>query len=179
MNKEMTFVVEEVLRKEISIECDSIEDGKIEISNSYDNGEIQLDYDDIWATNIYTKPELEVADNLSKEHGYLTEPLTAKEVHSKMDADGYISGIVAVSDTELFYNEEYDNLIDLLNDKLCEVCLDNLQYKMLSIIPDDNIIIYEVYGECLDNLMYECSNISKCSIPDDAEACKKCNLAAF
>lgn len=179
MNKKMTFIVEEVSRKEISIECGSIEDGKIQISNSYDDGEIQLDYDDLWATNIYTKAEIEIADNLSKEHRYLSKPLTAKEVHAEMDIDGYISGVVAVSDTELYYDNNYDNLIDLLNNKLCEVSLDNLQYKMLSIIPDENIIIYEVSGECINNLIYECSNVDKCPILDDAEACKKCNLAAF
>lgn len=114
MNKNKKIIVEEVLRKIISIECDSIEKGKMQIADSYDNSEVVLDYDDLWATNIYSERELESHDNLLKKYKYLSKPLTTKEVYEKMDVFGYINEIVAVSVLDLLNHNIKDSEMHIL-----------------------------------------------------------------
>ena len=145
------IIVEEVLRKEIEVDGGlSLEEAKDQVSGRYYKSEIILS-DELHETNFLTEEELNEKDAVLSDIAYLKKPLTKEEVVSKMDNDYYISGIVAVKDHELFYNNDYDHLIDLLRGKLSEIHLDNIQYKMVKVIPEDSIILYKVCGDVFDS----------------------------
>ena len=59
----------------------------------------------------------------------------------------YIEGIVAVSDEELF-NNDFENFLDLISERLCSsICLMDIQYDMVGVIPEEHLILYSVSGD--------------------------------
>lgn len=153
MKKVKSFIVEEVLRKKVTAKCSSIEDGKMQIQSAYDYCDIVLDYDNHYKTTIYSESELEALDNVKVEYTYISKPLTFTEVFNKMDEEGYISEVIAIRDTEIHGDKNNYTFVDLLNEKLCDIRLYDLQYKMLSVIPEKSIILYKVSGRCFDSLV--------------------------
>lgn len=84
---------------------------------------------------------------MSNKLNYLKQPLTDEEIKVIADEDNYIEGIVAISETEMFYND-YENFLDLISEKLCNSpCLMNIQYEMIGCIPEESLIIYSISGD--------------------------------
>lgn len=85
--------------------------------------------------------------NKSNQIKYLENPLSQDEMKDVADEDNYIEGIVAVSDEELF-NNDFENFLDLISERLCgSICLMDVQYDMVGVIPEEHLILYSVSGD--------------------------------
>lgn len=85
--------------------------------------------------------------NKSDKCKYLKNPLSQDEMKARADEDNYIEGIVAVSDEELF-NNDFENFLDLISERLCgSICLMDVQYDMVGVIPEEHLILYSVSGD--------------------------------
>ncbi len=151
MKQSVTIVVEEISKREVYVDdCNSEEEAKVIVSSMMDDEEIVLDYNDVVMTNLCSIEEYQIKNGDFSI--ILREPLTEDETRKKMNSKGNIYGYVEVHDHELFNQETYDSLLDFLASKLSVVNMNHADYKMVSAIPENHSIIYEVKGNCLFDL---------------------------
>lgn len=79
---------------------------------------------------------------------YQTEPMTEEEMRANQDDAGYISGVVAVSLSDLIEGDR-DNFLDYISEKLTgSPLLMNIDFKVVGGVPEnEDLVLIEVVGD--------------------------------